>query len=285
MFIGSFYAMASLCEVIIDTDDKSLAHGLSQIAASEAQRIEYKFSRYIANNRVDQINNSQGTAINIDTETAHLLNFAHQCYLLSEGLFDISSGILRKAWTFKAGASIPSQQTINKLLPFVGWEKIIRTPSTISVPKGMQIDFGGIGKEYAVDKTLSLLIQHSEVPLLVNFGGDLACNKSRNNGQPWSIGIESTAKTGSTNNRLKITSGAIATSGDSQRYLLKDNKRYGHILNPMTGWPIEHCPRSVTTAAQNCTEAGVLCTLAMLNGRNAEMFLDNQEVKYWCQRD
>jgi thiamine biosynthesis lipoprotein len=83
---------------------------------------------------------------------------------------------------------------------------------------------------------------------------------------------------------LEIRAGALATSGDARRFLLKDGRRYGHILDPRNGWPVEDAPRSVTVAADTCTQAGMLSTLAMLQGKNAEAFLDAEGAKYWCRR-
>lgn len=83
---------------------------------------------------------------------------------------------------------------------------------------------------------------------------------------------------------VAVQSGALATSGSSYRYLLSEGRRYGHVLNPRTGWPVEEPPLSVTVAASTCTEAGMLATFAMLHGRDAEVFLEKQEVRYWLVR-
>ena len=83
---------------------------------------------------------------------------------------------------------------------------------------------------------------------------------------------------------LEIASGALATSGDARRFLLKDGVRYSHILDPRSGWPVEDPPRSVTVAAGTCLEAGMMATLAMLQGREAEAFLEREKVRAWCIR-
>ena len=80
---------------------------------------------------------------------------------------------------------------------------------------------------------------------------------------------------------LELEHGALATSGDSRRYLLKDGVRFGHILDPRTGWPVAGSPRSVTVAASSCTEAGLLATLALLQGERATEFLEQEGVRYW----
>ena len=282
--VGRFKAMASPCEVLIETGDEALAGELIRLAADEAWRIEAKFSRDSDDNIMHRINNSRGAALEVDEETARLLDFAARCYELSDGLFDVTSGILRFAWHFDGSDRIPEQRLIDGLLERIGWPKLTWKAPSLTLPAGMQLDFGGIGKEYAVDRTLGLLRQECKLPLLVNFGGDLHCSGPRADGQPWTTGIENPVREGSALNTLQLFRGALATSGDAYRYLEKDGVRYGHVLNPKTGWPDPAAPRSVTVAAENCTDAGILATLAMLHGGDAEEFLESQQIRYWVFR-
>jgi thiamine biosynthesis lipoprotein len=114
----------------------------------------------------------------------------------------------------------------------------------------------------------------------VNFGGDLRANRRPTRG-PWQVGIERPDTDRLAAMLLELEHGALATSGDSRRFLLKDGLRYGHILDPRTGWPVANAPRSVTVAASSCTEAGLLATLAMLEGAGARTFLESQGVRHW----
>jgi FAD:protein FMN transferase len=148
----------------------------------------------------------------------------------------------------------------------------------------MEIDFGGIGKEYAVDSVLQLLTKYSDVPLLVNFGGDLAVSGTRKNGAAWQVGIETPDHNKNATNILEISAGALATSGDSRRFLLADSKRYSHILNPFTGYPVTDAPRSITVASATCIQAGMLATFGLLKGAEAELFLQEQEIPFWILR-
>lgn len=287
---GHFSAMASPCEILIDGGNETLARRLVASAHSEALRIERKWSRYRKDNIVWQINHATGNTIKVDDETAELITFADQCWRLSNGRFDVTSGILRKAWRFNGSDQLPHQSEIDALLPKIGWQKVTWNRPELKIPSGMEIDFGGIGKEYATDRILLKLKEITNLPLLINLGGDLAVSGPRRNHDPWSVGIEippdmpgghdenNTAKI------LKIAKGALATSGDARRFLKKDGQRYGHILDPFTGWPVVDAPRSVTVAAGNCVEAGMLATLALLHGRNADQFLADQEVICWIQR-
>lgn len=284
LIIGQFQAMASPCEVLIETQNVKQAESLFQSAAAEAWRIEAKFSRYQNDNIIHQINHSNGNPIKVDEETASLLDFAAQCYDMSEGKFDVTSGVLRRAWHFDCSDNVPKPAEIEQLLELIGWNKLLWNKPFLTLPSGMEIDFGGIGKEYAVDKTLLILQQKTSSPVLVNFGGDLHCSGPRVNKQPWTTGIENPLHTGKAYNTLQLYQGALATSGDVFRYLEKDGIRYSHVLNPKTGWSVTNAPHSVTVAAQNCTEAGILATLAMLQGQEAEQFLQSQQVKHWIFR-
>jgi thiamine biosynthesis lipoprotein len=145
------------------------------------------------------------------------------------------------------------------------------------------LDFGGIGKEYAVDRVCELLAARDSAPFLINFGGDLRANRRPPRG-PWQVGIERPDAVRDATLLLDLEHGALATSGDSRRYLLRDGIRYGHILDPRTGWPVPGSPRSVTVAASSCTEAGVLATLALLHGARAEQYLHDQGVRCWILR-
>lgn len=282
--IGRFTAMASPCELLIETQDPLLANHLTSLAYNESKRIEQKFSRYLPCNPLSKINNSQGKPVDIDHEIFRLMEFANSCYELSDGMFDITSGVLRKAWQFDGSDNLPSPEAIKVLMPYIGWRKVKYDPSSITLAKDMELDFGGIGKEYAVDCVAKLCAESAQTTsVVVNFGGDIQVTRARNNNQPWHIGIESPEDAEATK-ILKIISGGLATSGDARRYLLKDGKRYSHILNPENGYPIEDAARSVTVAAPHCIQAGLLATLALLQGANAESFLHEQGVKFWCYR-
>ena len=284
--IGRFFAMASPCEILVETHDALLANHLTSLAYNETKRIEHKFSRYLPNNPLSKINKSQGKPVVIDQEIFRLLEFAKSCFELSGGMFDITSGVLRNVWLFDGSDNLPAPNAIKALMPLIGWHKVKYDQSSIILANGMELDFGGIGKEYAVDCVAKLCAQYApSISVVVNFGGDIQVTQARHNKQPWSIGIES-PEVGDKNDThiLKIVSGGLATSGDAKRFLLKDGKRYSHILNPKTGHPIEHAPRSVTVAAPHCIQAGLLATLALLQGANAEAFLDEQAVKFWCYR-
>jgi thiamine biosynthesis lipoprotein len=178
-------------------------------------------------------------------------------------LFDISSGILRKAWNFQNN-ELPSQELITKLLEKVGWHNINwHSPTLEFCTPGMELDFGGIVKEYAVDRVLELCRQASAEHGLINLGGDLKIIGQRRNNQPWQIGIKHPRQTHATITTLAINRGAIAGSGDYERCIEIQGMRYGHILNSQTGWPVIHMA-AVTVLSDFCVVAGSAATIAML---------------------
>jgi thiamine biosynthesis lipoprotein len=275
-----FTAMASPCEVLLPSMSPHAARAIGTVAAQEAWRVEKKFSRYRDDSVTAWIHANRGTPIDVDRETASLIDFASQCFDLSQGLFDITSGVLRRAWTFDGSDRVPEAAAIERLLTLVGFEKLQWRSPRLMLPHGMELDFGGIGKEYAVDRAYELLAARDWTPFLINFGGDLRANRPPSHG-PWQVGIERPDTDREPRMLLDLEHGALATSGDSRRYILRDGIRYGHILHPGTGWPALGAPRSVTVAASSCTEAGMLSTIAMLHGAGAQAYLVEQGVGYW----
>ena len=273
-------AMASPCDVLMEVKQESQAQLILDAVADEAWRIEDKFSRYQKDNIIYQINNARGEAVTVDEETSRLLDFANELFEISEGMFDVTSGVLRQIWKFDGGDHLPSKKQVKKLLKKIGWQKVERQGNEIILPEGMEIDLGGIGKEYAVDRCVLIARGKTEDSVLINFGGDLAVSRARKDNAFWSVGR---LVTGSDEayGMFQLHRGAIATSGDAHRYLIKDGVRFSHILNPLTGWSISDAPHTVSVAAPTCIEAGMMSTLAMLQGGRAEEFLKLQEVEYW----
>jgi thiamine biosynthesis lipoprotein len=279
-----FVAMASPCEILLATRDVERARKAGEAGACEAWRIERKFSRYRQDSAVTAINCSGGWPTRVDAETASLIDFGAECYRLSQGLFDITSGVLRRVWRFDGSDRVPSPSEVEALLPHVGFHRLTWKRPIIVLPENMELDFGGIGKEYAVDRALEAVTALVDCAVLVNFGGDLCTNRAPDNG-PWRVGVERPGTDREPRLMLELSRGALATSGDTRRFLLRDGVRYGHILDPRTGWPVRDGPRSVTVAAGTCVHAGMLASIAMLQGRRARSFLQREGAEFWCLSD
>jgi len=282
-WVGLFSAMASPCEVHVAESERALAERIAMLVAAEAARIEAKLSRYRRGNVIDTINTAGGRTIVVDEETERLLDYAAHLFELSDGKFDVTSGVLRRAWRFDGSDRVPRRSAVEALLPIVGWRRVRWRAPELTLLPGMEIDLGGIGKEYAVDRAAAL-VRPLSARCLLNFGGDLFALGPQAEGRPWRVGVESLHDGAVAAKQIDLQTGALATSGDARRFLLKNGKRYSHILDPTTGWPVEDAPRSITVAAPTCTQAGMLATLALLRGRDAEAFLATQGVQYWALR-
>lgn len=283
-----FAAMASPCSLQIDGTDEPAMRMAAAAAIAEVHRIEQKFSRYREDSVVSRINRSAGLQpVPLDAETSGLLEFAHSLWLLSDGLFDITSGVLRRAWNFKTG-QLPEPGALQTLLPLVGWQHVERQGETVRlILPGMELDFGGFGKEYAADRAAAVLQTHGMSHALVNLGGDLHALGGRGlpelNAAPWNVHIQHPRaradRADAALAALPLARGGLATSGDYERFFIVDGVRYCHVLNPRTGWPVSQW-QSVSVIAANATAAGALTTIAMLKEADAIAWLETQGVRY-----
>jgi len=274
-----FNAMGSRCEVQLYASNKSVAEHVANLVIQDVKRIEQRYSRYNENSVLSDINRvaEQGGTISIDDETRALLDYADTCYQQSDGLFDITSGILREVWDFKS-QKIPSEQAIKSLLPRIGWEKLIISEAAIQFTRpGMQLDFGGIGKEYAVDRAAAICqangIQHG----VVDLGGDIKIIGAHADGRPWSVGIRHPRRPGQLMGSIAVYQGAVASSGDYERNIILRGKRYSHILNPKTGWPVRGLA-SITVLADQCVVAGSLATMTLLKEKQGKRWIKDLGV-------
>ncbi|HUW50482.1 MAG TPA: FAD:protein FMN transferase [Sulfuricella sp.] len=282
-----FAAMGTACTLHFYSGDNFEADPIADSAIAEVQRIEERYSRYCPDSFLSEINRValHGGAIAVDEETGGLLDYAYACHAKSGGLFDISSGILRQAWEFTS-SSLPAQEDIATLLASVGLDKLKwQAPRLEFTVRGMELDFGGLGKEYAADRAAAVCLSHGIRHGLVDLGGDIRVIGPHPDNSPWRIGILHPRQAESLLVTLEVYQGALASSGDYERCILLDGKRYSHILNPLTGWPV-HGLSSVSVLAEQCMVAGSLCTIAMLKGRAGIPWLGGLDIPHvWVDED
>jgi thiamine biosynthesis lipoprotein len=273
--------MGSPCELQFFADSEAQARRFAGLAIADVERLEQRYSRYRDDSLLSEINRvaAAGGSITVDEETARLFNYADACYRESDGLFDITSGILRRAWRFDRG-QLPDQAQIDSLLERVGWHRLRWQPPRIEFAPDMEIDFGGIVKEYAVDRVATLCWDAGARHGIVNLGGDVRIIGPRPDGLPWRIGIQHPRRKGAVIEAVALHKGSVASSGDYERCIVVDGVRYGHVLNPKTGWPVRHLA-SVSVVGDLCVVAGSASTIAMLKEADGPAWLEQMGLPYY----
>jgi FAD:protein FMN transferase len=282
LFSFPFRAMAAENELQLAAADEATARRVADLAIADVQRIEAKYSRYRDDSITTRINRAAGRdPVALDAETAALLHYADQCHRLSGGLFDVTSGVLRRVWDFKRKPpQLPDPAALAATVALVDWSAVEWSPTSLRLPRaGMEIDFGGIGKEYAADRAATICLEAGVRHGLVDLAGDVRALGPQESGAPWRVGISHPRREGKVIAYVELASGAIATSGDYERYFEIDGKRYCHILNPRSGMPVTGW-QSVSVVAALCVVAGSYSTIAMLLGRKALAFLRKQPVDF-----
>jgi thiamine biosynthesis lipoprotein len=282
VFRFGFEAMGSGCEAVIAAENKKEAQTFARLAIDEVTRIEYKYSRYRSGNIVSRINASAGHDwVKCDKETLALIHYADTLYESSGGLFDITSGILRKAWNFSK-AVVPAPATVSSLLARIGWKTVERKGNAIRLPlAGMQIDFGGFGKEYAADRAAAVVNAEGVKHGYVNLAGDVRVVGPKPDGTPWSVGIQDPRHESRMIATIPLFTGALATSGDYERFFEAGGSRYCHIIHPGSGYPVTYW-RSVTVVAPLAVTAGSFSTIAMLKEADGLKFLEDSGMDYFA---
>ena len=260
--------MGGPCRLRIDCDDREQVSAAITAAESVVERLEARYSRYRDDSLLSQINSAAGGApVAIDQETAALLRYIDTLWRQSDGLFDPTSGVLRRAWDFRSGR-LPEQSAIDSLLPLVNWSAVDWGDEEIRLPDaGMEIDFGGCVKEYACDAVASRLRDLGLECVLIDLAGDMVALGPQADGRPWQIGIRHPREPRALAT-VPLWQGALASSGDYERCMVIDGRRYGHILDPRTGWPVNGLC-AVSVLAEQCLVAGSGATVSMLHSEEA----------------
>ncbi len=258
----------------VDDRGPERAREIASAVEKEACRIERKFSRYRETSVVSEINRYAGrTPVAVDEETEMLVKAALELARMTEGRFDPTVGVLRRVWDFQQ-ARVPSAGEIAALLPLVRADAVSVRDRTVFLRKaGMEIDLGGVGKEYAVDRAAKILRDEGIRSAIVNFAGDVRTVGSRGDGRPWAVGVADPRQQGRCRFAVRTVSDAgVATSGDYARGFVRDGIRYHHILDARTGWPARGLA-SVTVVAASAFRAGLYATASFLLGAKAGLAL------------
>lgn len=276
----NFRAMGSPCELRLYAKDAAQAQRGFDAARAVIERLEARYSRYRDDSLTSRINAAAGgAAIEVDAETAGLLDYAARAHAQSDGLFDLTSGVLRRAWDFRSGR-LPMQAELDALLPLVGWEHVEWQRPWLRLPRaGMELDFGGLVKEYAADAAAQACRNAGLAHGLVELGGDISLVGPHPDGAPWRIGVRDPHAPQQALAMIDLHEGAIASSGDYERGMTVNGVRYGHLLHPRSGWPVRALA-AVSVAAPQCLVAGTASTVAMLKQSDGASWLEQLELPH-----
>jgi thiamine biosynthesis lipoprotein len=283
-----FLSMGCPCEIGVFSADAKKAEQAMAEAENEVHRLDQKYSHFRNDSYITQVQNTarQSGGVDVDAETASLLDYAASQFEISQGLFDITAGRLARLWYRRE--SLPTDTELSSALQLTGWAKLQWQSPWLRMPKGMQLELGGIVKEYAADRAALLLKRNGMHSAWVELGGDIHVTGSRADGKPWNMGIRSPdhqhQKTAKAMATIPVNGGGLATSGDYERASIINGKRYGHIIHPGTGWPVNSF-QSVSVLAPSCLLAGSLSTLAMLMGPKDGLNMLTESGFTWLTRE
>ena len=282
-----FRALGSDCELFFSAPDEASARAFCDASFDWLADFEARCSRFLDDSEISLINRNAGKEwTQIHPQTEMLLDLCDHYHFTTGGAFDATSLPLSILWDWKQKHdSLPSAEEIILAKKVIGWKRTMRAPGRFYLPEpGMMLDFGGVGKEFAVDCLKQLAIGCGIDNVMVDLGGDIAVHGEPPEGGGWYIGLEDPMDNGKCYCGIRLKSGgAVATSGDYRRCFEFDNRIYGHILDCRTGWPVANGTRSATVIAPRCTTAGVLSTSAMiLGGHDAIEMLERNPGVQGC---
>jgi len=261
-------ALGTECLVQYACADVPAARAFEHAAQSWVAGFEAKYSRFRPGSLLSRINAAAGREwVEVDEEMERFLDLSSSLFVMSRGLLDVTALPLMRLWDYHAPVTrVPAEAEIATARRLVGWPRVERIPGKVRLPEaGMALDFGGWGKEYAVDMVAGIAAEHRISCALVDFGHDLRAIGTAPGKPGWHIGLEDPARPGQACwGSLAIRNLGVASSGDYRRGFTVNGVRYGHIVDPRTGRPVAHGARQVTVIAPTCVQAGVLSTTAFI---------------------
>ena len=286
-FSKSLKLMGNIFTITVVSEDAIFAEENIQLAIQEIQRIEALFTTYNNESQTNLINSNAGIKpIKVDEEVFNLIQRSLHISKITQGAFDISYGSIDKSlWNFdKTMTSLPSAETAKKMVHLINYNNIILDSQKQTIylkEKGMRIGFGGIGKGYAAEMAKKILVKNQVKSGIINASGDLTAWGFQPNGKPWTIGIANPDMPNDAFSYLEISDKAIATSGNYEKFITIDGKKYSHTIDPKTGLPITGI-KSVTVISINAEFADAMATPIAVMGIEKGLFLVNQLPNLHC---
>ncbi|MEY2869025.1 MAG: hypothetical protein RIR01_1505 [Bacteroidota bacterium] len=287
VFSQSLKLMGNNFTISVVADNESFAQENINLAIAEIRRIEQLFTTYNNNSQTNLINQNAGIKpIVVDKEVFDLIERSIGISKITQGAFDISYGSIDKSlWNFdKTMTSLPSAEQAKKMVYLINYNNILLDKEDCSVflkEKGMRIGFGGIGKGYAAEMAKNILIKNNVVSGIINASGDLTTWGVQPNGKPWTIGIANPDLPAAAFSYIEISNKAVATSGNYEKFIMIDGKKYSHTIDPKTGLPISGI-KSVSIISSNAEFADAMATPIAIMGIKAGLYLIDQIPDLYC---
>jgi thiamine biosynthesis lipoprotein len=278
--------MGSRFDISVVANDSIQANNYIDNAIAEISRIEKLISSWNENSQTSEINRNAGIKpVKVDKELFELIKRAIGISKLTDGAFDISYASMDRIWKFDGSMTkMPSEEEIIASVEKVGYQNIVldEKKSTVFLKlEGMKIGFGAIGKGYAADKAKTLLISKGVSSGIINASGDMNTWGTQPNGNEWKVAITNPMDKNKVFALLPITNGAVVTSGDYEKYVSFNGKRFTHIIDPRTGYPSTGII-SVTIFAPSAELADALATSVFVMGKETGLDRINQLPKVEC---
>lgn len=279
--------MGNRFEISVVSDSEKYAVNRIEEAIEEIRRIEKLFTTFDENSQTNLINHNAGlAAVKVDREMFELIQRSKRISDITQGAFDITYGSIDKQlWNFdKNMTALPDAVTARKLVRLINYKNVLLDEKKCTVflkERGMRIGFGGIGKGYAAERAKTILQQNGVKSGIVNAAGDLVVWGSQPNGKPWTIGIADPNAVRQQFSHLDITNMAVATSGNYEKFVMINGKKYSHTIDPKTGMPVRGI-KSVTIICPNAEVADAMATPVMIMGIKVGLDMINQIKGIGC---
>ena len=279
--------MGNRFEITVEAKTETEAVFFLEKAVEEIARIEALLSTYQETSETNLINKNAGLKpVKVSDEVFSLIKRSKKISEITDGTFDITYGSIdQRFWNFDTEMTeLPDEVLARKSIALIDYRNIILNTEEKTVflkNKGMRIGFGGIGKGYAAEKTKNLLKNLGVKAGIINASGDLSCWGIPENGKPWTIGIAHPDFAELPFSTLEVTDLSVATSGNYEKFVMIDGKRYSHTINPKTGFPV-HGIKSVTVISPNAEISDALATPITILGTEKGLALINQLKDIEC---
>lgn len=265
--IWRWRALGSACELQIAEPDwpQTRLEAVAGKVRDWVENFEMRYSRFRPESLLRRLNASAGQGwIAVDAGMEAMLDLCDRVVFLTRGVLDPTALPLIQLYYRREAP--PTEDEVAAALPRIGWSRVERRAGAVRLPAGMCLDFGGFGKEFAVDEVATLLETEGVGHYLVNLGQDLRMAGAPVGAAGWIVGLEDPKNPDTALTRVALSGGGVAASGDYRRLFVANGRRYGHIVDPRTGYPVANRCRAVHVIAGTCLEAGLHSTSAFILG-------------------